>query len=121
MDKRPIVELLCSYPLTDIDQTNLNGSTPLFGACQRGHFDCARVLLARGANPNARQTTSGGTPLRVATSKGYANIVRLLLGHGAERAPTDAFGNTPLDVATTLFSRLPGQAGYLECARFLAG
>ena len=100
MDNPAMVEVLCSYPQTDVDQPNLNGTTPLFGACQHNHVACVRVLLSHGANPNARQQTTGGTPLHVAAAHGYVEIARILLDLGAG-VDGDIRGHTPLMVAAS--------------------
>jgi ankyrin repeat protein len=52
-------------------------ATPLFIACQNGHLEVVRELLARGANPRL-VTNSGATAHSVATHKGHAAIVQLL-------------------------------------------
>ena len=91
--------VLCSYP-NRVDQPNLNGTTPLYGACEHGHAACVRVLLSHGANPNARQQTSGGTPLHVAAAHGYVEIARILLDLGAG-VDGDIRGHTPLMVAAS--------------------
>lgn len=35
-----------------IDSVDRNGDTPLFYAVTLGHYECARLLLVNGANPN---------------------------------------------------------------------
>ncbi|OAA65150.1 Ankyrin repeat-containing domain protein [Akanthomyces lecanii RCEF 1005] len=57
--------------------------TPLHAACRRGNLPAVRLLLAKGALPNA-VCEYGLVPLHFATQKGYAAIVRELLSHGAD-------------------------------------
>lgn len=59
------------------------GYTPLMLASTKGHYECAKILLAAGADMNARDN-DGNTALMFATQKGYDEIVRLLKAHGAE-------------------------------------
>jgi len=56
------------------------------------------ALLARGADPGARQQ-AGWTPLHAAAQQGDEEVARLLLARGAApRVPNDD-GTTPLDLA----------------------
>jgi hypothetical protein len=77
------------------------GATALSYACDRGHLDVVKVLLARGANVNVADTFYKATPLNWASSPAqarkpeHAQIVGLLLGRGArgiENAFTAAAG-----------------------------
>ena len=59
----------CISPLlehaNDTDQKNSDGDTALMFAVRGGHGDMAKMLVARGANPNARNL-NGDTPLKLA-------------------------------------------------------
>jgi len=59
-----------------------------------------RMLLARGADPNAA-STKGATPLMMAAAAGGASAetVRLLMAHGARADAIDAAGQSALDWA----------------------
>lgn len=59
-----------------------------------------RLLLERGADPNARQQLDY-TPLHGAASRGDIEMAQLLLEHGATRDAKAADGKTPADVART--------------------
>jgi uncharacterized protein len=72
--------------------------TPLNSAAAGGHTDVARVLLASGADPNARQA-SGWTPLHSAAHNGDLELVELLLARGADPAATNDDGATVLSMA----------------------
>lgn len=63
--------------------------TPLFYAAARGHTDVLEVLLAAGADPNAREASVVGeittdlTPLHYAVLNGHSAAVAMLLCYGA--------------------------------------
>lgn len=65
------------------------------GVCDR---ETMAVLLARGADPNARQQMDV-TPLHGAASRGDVEMAKLLLSHGAERDARASDGMTPAAVA----------------------
>jgi uncharacterized protein len=72
--------------------------TPLASAAAAKQTEIARMLIARGANVNAR-AVSGHVPLHEASANGNVELVRLLIESGAEvNAKTDE-GKTPLDLA----------------------
>jgi uncharacterized protein len=55
----------------------------LVNASQFGHLQMAEWLLARGANPNARNF-EGKTALRVALDRGHTELAGLLRRHGGQ-------------------------------------
>lgn len=59
------------------------GWSPLYRSVICGHFDAARLLLAKGANPNLR-TKAGELPLHPASDSGNCKLVQLLLEHSAD-------------------------------------
>ena len=61
-------------------------------------IESMKLLLAHGANPNARQE-SDFTPMHVAAGRGNRAMIELLLAHGAERMPRSTNGKTPADIA----------------------
>jgi ankyrin repeat protein len=72
--------------------------TPLASAAAAKQTDLARVLIAHGANVNAR-AASGHIPLHEASANGNVELVKLLIESGADvNARTDD-GKTPLDFA----------------------
>ena len=52
-------------------------------SAEGGHDKIAKMLVAKGANINARRT-DGTTPLSAALHRGHQQIVKLLLRNGAE-------------------------------------
>eukprot|EP00004_Rigifila_ramosa_P019527 TRINITY_DN4978_c0_g1_i2.p1 TRINITY_DN4978_c0_g1~~TRINITY_DN4978_c0_g1_i2.p1 ORF type:complete len:1287 (+),score=312.62 TRINITY_DN4978_c0_g1_i2:411-4271(+) len=70
------------------------GDTPL----HRSPSDCVAVLLAHGANPNARNNTDT-TPLHLAAEDGDVDCVRALLEAGADTSARNKYNETPLDLA----------------------
>ncbi|KAL3471203.1 ankyrin repeat-containing domain protein [Aspergillus californicus] len=64
-------------------------ATALSWAADNGYLDVARLLLARGADPNGKQKRPGrhedlAIPLMCAARHGHADIIDLLLDHGAD-------------------------------------
>jgi ankyrin repeat protein len=76
----------------DVNTPFRYGATALSYACDRGHLEVVRVLLARGANPNVKDSFYGATPLTWASSPAqarkpeHAEVVGLLLKYGAQGA-----------------------------------
>ncbi|CAL1147375.1 unnamed protein product [Cladocopium goreaui] len=69
--------------------------TALHWAAGEGHGEICRVLLAAGAEVDARTDVSG-TPLHEAADKGHGEICRVLLAAGAQVDARDDSGETPL-------------------------
>ena len=85
-----------------IDATDSSGCTPLLIAAQYGHADLAAFLIRRGADP-AAVDSSRDTALHWAAYKGTVEVCGMLLHmRGAEGHldGTDAFGQTPLHLAS---------------------
>ncbi len=76
-----------------VDARNQNRITTLIAACALKHMDIVNLLLASGANVNARGN-EGENALLAAV--GNAALVKLLLSHGADVNAKAADGTTPL-------------------------
>ena len=76
--------------LADTDRNTL-----LMLACYHGHAETARMLLARGADVD-RRNSRNQTPLGGVAFKGFPDVARLLLQHGAEIDADNGNGMTPL-------------------------
>jgi ankyrin repeat protein len=71
---------------------------PLHSAVAADSFELVDLLLARGAEPNPKES-SGSTPLHNAAGHGVAAIIERLLTAGADRAAVNSEGKTPADIA----------------------
>lgn len=69
--------------------------TPLMLSIYRDHAELLKVLVAEGANLNARNPR-GQTPLMMLASGGQLDLVDFLLQAGADIDARDEFGNTAL-------------------------
>src|SRR5690606_14916341 len=74
------------------------GQNALMWAAGEGHADVVRLLLARGANVNAR-SKSGFTPLLFAVRGAAIDALTLLLDHGANPNDLAPDGTSALNVA----------------------
>ena len=61
--------------------------------------DIVGTMLHRGADIDARITSSGGTPLLVATQENHTHLVEYLINQGADLNASGSDGETPLHVA----------------------
>jgi uncharacterized protein len=77
---------------------NAQRVTPAHAAAATCDRETMRLLLERGADPNARQQLDY-TPLHGAASRGDVEMAKLLLEHGAARDALASDGMTPADVA----------------------
>ena len=97
-----------------VDRPSRNGMqvTPLHSAAAGHHAGIGALLLAAGADPNARQH-GGFAPLHAAAQNGDLALVRALLDHGADPRARDDDGRTPAVMAD--------EKGYTEIAALLEG
>ena len=75
--------------------------TPLHWATVNGHKEVAELLIAKGADVNAKAGISEKTPLHEAASSGHKEVVELLIANGADVNAKKKFGRTPLHGAAT--------------------
>jgi cytohesin len=87
----------------DVDEGNDSwpGMTPLHYAADEGHTEVVELLIANGADVNAKNE-NGWTPLHLAAYWGGKEIVELLIAAGADVNAKDMSNwiGTPLDIAT---------------------
>lgn len=87
-----------------------NAAGSLQTACQGGHVEIVRILLAAGAHVNTAWDQISSTPLQEACREGHVEIVRILLAAGAHV-------NAKFHAATPLHEACQG--GHVEIARML--
>ncbi|MEO5669556.1 MAG: ankyrin repeat domain-containing protein [Ramlibacter sp.] len=95
-DLQAVDALLRALPPGQIDAVKQNGATALLVAADKGHLDVMKLLLASGANLDARDN-QGNTPLYMAVFRGHVSLVKELLKLAARQldlARKDSF--TPL-------------------------
>lgn len=79
------VTLILDQHAAMVDERDSTGRTPLMLAVEQGRLETVRLLLERGADPNAANQT-GLTPLKLAQQKGMSEIAEALKQAG-ERKP----------------------------------
>lgn len=89
------VEVLMSWPKTDVNTLNSKGESPLMLAAIKGNMDIAERLIKKGADVNK----TGWTPLHYAASSGQLAIISLLLDQHAYIDAGSPNGTTPLMMA----------------------
>ena len=81
--------------------------TPLHYAVRNARLEMMELLVAQGADLNARDIT-GMTPLHIAAWMGFRQEALWLLDNGAELEPRDHFGDTPVHTAALFHGGLIG-------------
>lgn len=92
--QRALDSLLAS-PLTQVDEPNAQGETPLMIAAIRGSLPAVQALVKRGAAINRK----GWTPLHYACSGPDNGVAAFLIAQGAELNARSENGTTPLMMA----------------------
>jgi hypothetical protein len=100
------------------------GGTPLLFAAVKGKAQAVRLLLEKGADPNARGD-DGRTPLHWAARAGSVESVEYLLRAGADPRATDSIRCTPRRWVEGvecwgIRARIPGVADGGRCVRMWA-
>jgi len=81
-----------------VNMQDKQGNTPLVVAVFRGDHELMKLLLANGADVNARRPLDGATVLHLAVQSGNREIVELLLANKADVNARNNDGLTPLDL-----------------------
>ena len=89
-----------------VDAKALDGATPLYVACGKGHADIAAYLLSLGADKEVQVGNDRLTPINIASTKDFPDVVTLLAKHGALLSATDKNG-------LTVLHRTAAKVGYL--------
>jgi truncated hemoglobin YjbI len=98
-DGKAVAETLISHGAEVNVQSGPIRGTPLHTAARRDNVAVGSVLLAAGADIEARDI-KGETPLRRALNCRQPGMIELLLAHGADPDLPDKRGVTPRQVAT---------------------
>ncbi|KAJ3514847.1 hypothetical protein NM208_g15026 [Fusarium decemcellulare] len=93
-----LIDLDDSTHRTRLDLKRSTGHTMLHLSCSLGYHRFVAALLARGANPDARDK-GGFTPLHIAAIHNHPEIVRRLMLNGADPTIRSLSGLTAADVA----------------------
>jgi ankyrin repeat protein len=102
--------LINADPGLVFSDASMGSHTPLDFAVQYGHRDVAELLLANGADIEAK-SYGGSTPLQSAVCGGHKDMVELLLAHKANVNYQEDAGRSPLHVAA--------ENGYTEITALL--
>lgn len=94
-DSLHALDSLLASPLTQVNEPNAQGETPLMIAAIRGSLPAARALVKRGASVNRQ----GWTPLHYACSGPDNGVAAFLIEQGAELNARSENGTTPLMMA----------------------
>jgi serine/threonine-protein phosphatase 6 regulatory ankyrin repeat subunit B len=78
-----IVKLLIKHKV-NIDQTDIDGYTPLYVTAAEGCLKIAKLLIEHKVNVNQVTTDEGVTPLHRAVDEGHLKIARLLIKSHAD-------------------------------------
>lgn len=97
---KSFIEILNRIPIEKINEPNQNGETPLFYAVGNFNKLYTKLLLARGANPNA-SNNNGTTPLMAASIDSNPKAIKLLLRYGADINEIDDVGDSAIDYFIT--------------------
>jgi hypothetical protein len=107
--------------ITDVNNADDTGATPLFIAAQNGNLPSVR-LLVRELKADINKSRSGITPLMAATAEKHEDVVRWLVKAGADTQisqPVDEFDDTDSGLTAACWSKIvhgasAEQTKYLE-------
>jgi uncharacterized protein len=94
------IRKLLAADRADVDDRGLDGYSPLHLAAEFGRLEAARLLLGRGADPNAVSMNElRATPLHSAISAGHRDTTSILLALGSSPNAIQRGGVSALHVA----------------------
>ncbi len=100
--KLDILQFLLTQPDIDLDATSAISRTPLHLASIRGHMSIVRVLVAKGANKNAKDFDEN-TPLHYASEFGHFEVIIFLIKEaGVDPNLKNKYGYAPSDIAQNI-------------------
>lgn len=94
------IEYVEAGKLSVIDCVDEHGTTPLQYAAFRGMLDLCKVLIAKGADVNAKTHDQGYSALMFAAISNHTSCVRLLLENDADVDYTNVIGRTSSQMAS---------------------
>lgn len=83
----------------DVNKKEIHGTTPLHKAALSCHATIVRLLIANGAEVDAKASYPLQTPLHWAARNGHSDIVKMLIESGADVNAKTKNGETPLHLA----------------------
>lgn len=92
------VELLLSFPGTDVNTCSRDGRTALHCAAYNGHHHLLTLLATHGCRLNAKDR-KGNTPLHYALANQFEDCAKILLEMGASSNLENCNGQSPLSLA----------------------
>ncbi|CAG8523525.1 6469_t:CDS:2 [Ambispora gerdemannii] len=98
-DYSKVKALITKKGASVVNERDAAGYTPLHYGARNGHEEICRLLLEKGANPNATTPELLSTPLCRAAVGNHIKVVTLLLRHGANPKLVDSDGQSPLHKA----------------------
>ena len=98
-DAKAVSEILESGMISDVNKMSPSGLTALHQSAIDGNLECAKALVAKGANVNCTDCESW-TPLHAAVMNGSIEFVRFLLASGAKPNMKNDNGETAYDMTT---------------------
>ena len=95
-----VVGQLLTHDGVDVNSPDLQGRVPFHVACQNGHLEVVKDLLAHGVDVNSPDL-QGRVPFHVACQNGHLEVVKVLLAHGVDvNQSVSSDHKTALDVIT---------------------
>ncbi len=94
-----------------VDQRDLMGRTALLYGSTGPFPEAVKILLDKGADPNAVDSDEHFTPLMHAAAEGNLEVVKVLMSHGADQILKDIDGDDAASFAQ--------QAGHTSVVEFL--